>query len=151
VVSEPALNAPARIRPCRPHEAAAVLDLLRRADATPSPTDTAESLASLLAEPQAVLLVAEAGGGIVGSVIAGWDGWRGNIYRLAVAPEHRRRGIAAALLGAADRWLADRGARRFTALVEHAHPWATGFWDSPAANGYARDPRIIRYVKTLPA
>ena len=54
-------------------------------------------------------------------------------------------------MAAADRWLADRGARRFTALVEHDHPWAIGFWDSPAADGYARDPRMLRYVKTLPA
>lgn len=31
---------------------------------------------------------------IVGSVIATWDGWRRSIYRLLVAPSHRRQGLA---------------------------------------------------------
>ena len=35
---------------------------------------------------------------IVGSVIAGWDGWRCHLYRLAVAPARRREGIGRALL-----------------------------------------------------
>ena len=40
------------------------------------------------------LLVAELGGAVVGAVIAGFDGVRGWIYHLAVAPAQRRRGIA---------------------------------------------------------
>src|SRR5207249_4742095 len=36
------------------------------------------------------LLVAEVDGALVGTLIAGWDGWRGNMYRLAVLPSHRR-------------------------------------------------------------
>src|SRR5206468_3003753 len=72
------------IRPARPGEAAAVIDLWRRAEAIPSLTDTPEGLARLFRTPSAVLLVAVDGDSIVGSVIAGWDGWRGNLYRLAV-------------------------------------------------------------------
>jgi hypothetical protein len=40
----------------------------------------------LISEPAASLLVATIDNQIVGSVIGGWDGWRGNIYRLAVTP-----------------------------------------------------------------
>jgi len=36
-----------------------------------------------------VVLFAEEEGHIVGTVIGGFDGWRGNIYRLAVHPEHQ--------------------------------------------------------------
>ena len=87
---------------------------------------------------------------IVGSVIGGWDGWRGNIYRLAVAPEARRHGVAAALVREVSARLArEKGARRITALVEKAHPDAVGFWDSMASEGYVFDPRIVRYVKTV--
>jgi ribosomal protein S18 acetylase RimI-like enzyme len=41
--------------------------------------------------------VAEGDGEIVGALIAAWDGWRGNMYRLAVREGHRREGIGLAL------------------------------------------------------
>lgn len=138
-----------RIRPARPDEVEAVLALWREADASPSPTDTGDEVLKLLREPAAVLLVAEVEERIVGTVIGGWDGWRGNIYRLAVAPGHRRRGLARLLVAEADRSLHRMGARRITALVEGDHPWATDFWDSLAAAGYRHDERMRRYVKTL--
>lgn len=137
------------IRPCRAEECPAVLDLWRRAGATPSATDNLAQVAQLLGEPQAVLLVARHDELIVGSVIGGWDGWRGNIYRLAVLPEYQRQGIARALVRAVETILAEKGARRLSALVEHQRPWAVGFWDALASIGYHQDPRMIRYVKIL--
>ena len=143
------MAAAARIRPARPDEVEQVLALWREADTTPSPTDNREEVLKLLAEPAAVLLVAEAEGRLVGTVIGGWDGWRGNIYRLAVSPTCRRRGLARALVAEADRLLYRMGARRITALVEGDHPWATDFWDSLAASGYRHDERMRRYVKSF--
>ena len=137
------------MRKGRPEDIERVLELWRQAEATPSATDTRESLTRLLAEPTAVLLVAEADGRVVGTVIGGWDGWRGNIYRLAVLPEYRRRGIAGALMREVDAVLAGLGARRITALVEGDHPWATDFWDSLATSGYRYDEGMRRYVKTF--
>jgi ribosomal protein S18 acetylase RimI-like enzyme len=141
--------ADAVIRPARSEEVEQVLGLWREAETTPSITDTREEVLKLLAEPAAVLLVAEADGRLVGTVIGGWDGWRGNIYRLAVAPGYRRRGLARLLVAEADRSLHRLGARRITALVEGDHPWATDFWDSLAASGYRYDEGMRRYVKTL--
>src|SRR5205823_5288386 len=87
------------IRPCRAEECEAVLALWRRAGAIPSATDTLEELTRLVrSEHGNGFLVAVQAGAIVGSVIGGWDGWRGNIYRLAVAPEARRRGLARRLV-----------------------------------------------------
>ena len=141
--------AEAVIRPARSEEVEQVLGLWREAETTPSVTDTREEVLKLLAEPAAVLLVAEAEGRLVGTVIGGWDGWRGNIYRLAVAPGYRRRGLARLLVAEADRSLHRMGARRITALVEGDHPWATDFWDSLATSGYRYDEGMRRYVKTL--
>ena len=126
-----------------------MLELWARAGASPTLTDTPEVLAQLLESTQSVLLLAEIDGGLAGTVIGGWDGWRGNIYRLAVAPGYRRRGLARLLVAEADRSLHRMGARRITALVEGDHPWATDFWDSLAASGYRYDEGMRRYVKTL--
>lgn len=137
------------IRRGGPDDIQVVLALWAEAGATPKPTDTQEGLAQLLASPQSILLLAEADGRVVGTVVGGWDGWRGNIYRLAVSPEYRRRGIASGLMLQVDTVLARLGAQRITALVERDHPWAVGFWNALERAGYRRDPTMTRYVKTL--
>jgi ribosomal protein S18 acetylase RimI-like enzyme len=124
----------------------AVLGLWRQAEATPSVTDTAADLCRAITLASARVLVAEADGRIVGSIIGTFDGWRGNIYRLAVHPSYRRRGIARALAAEVEKWLVQQGARRVTALVEKKHPWATGFWETV---GYRVDDRIARHVRSL--
>ena len=114
---------------------AAVLTLWERArSAAASTPDTPETVARLLTTGPGSLLVAERGpdGAIVGALIAAWDGWRGNMYRLAVDPAHRRAGVGLALV---------RALRRVTALVAHDEPDAVGLW---AASGYARDADIAR-------
>ena len=127
-------------------EADAVVALWQACDAIPSVTDDPGSVRALLARDPEALLLAEAGGELIGSVIAGWDGWRGNIYRLAVRPSHRRQGIAMALVREAEHRLAARGARRVSALVVEAEEHAVRFW---RAAGYDLDARIARFVRTL--
>ncbi len=132
------------IRRVAPDEAATLLELWRAAEATPSVTDTLEDLQRALAHPALACFIAEADGRAAGSIMAGFDGWRGFIYRLAVRPELRRRGIARRLVDAAHDMFAQWGARRITALVETDHPWATSFWH---AVGYVPDQRIARFVR----
>ncbi len=121
----------------RDDELAAVLRLWDAAGVTPpNVSDSIEGLTRLIREPAALLLVATIGDQIVGSVIGGWDGWRGNIYRLAVAPEYRRRGIARRLAAEVSRELFAKGATRLSALVEHEHQWAMDFWNSVCDLGY---------------
>jgi hypothetical protein len=45
-------------------------------------------LRRVVANGTANVLVAEVEGQIVGSIIGTFDGWRGNIYRLAVHPNY---------------------------------------------------------------
>ncbi len=76
-------------------------------------------LTRVVAVPHAVLFVAvDRRGAIVGSVIATFDGWRGNVYRMAVDPALRRGGLGRRLAGAAEDWLRNEGAVRLSALVE---------------------------------
>ncbi len=64
------------IRPSRAEDVEAVLELWRQAEATPSVTDTAADLRRLVAAGAASVLVAEAEGRLVGSIIGTFDGWR---------------------------------------------------------------------------
>jgi ribosomal protein S18 acetylase RimI-like enzyme len=134
------------IRACRLEDIGVVLELWRQADATPGVTDTADDLRRALAESPAHVLVADVGGRLVGSIIGVFDGWRGNIYRLAVHPGHRRQGIARALVAEVEERLARQGAKRITALVEKDHPGAMTFWE---AVGYRVDERVVRRVRNL--
>ena len=136
------------VRPCGASEYVDVLNLWREAEATPSATDDAAGLARLTEQGGGQLLVAEEDGSVVGTIIAGWDGWRGNMYRLAVLPGRRRSGAATALVREAERLLALGGARRLSILVKHEDPRAGAVWDSLEGAGYARDPRMSRIVKT---
>jgi ribosomal protein S18 acetylase RimI-like enzyme len=106
----------------------AILDLWNRAGTEPGHTDDIESLTKLIAHDPGAVLVAVEDEAIAGSVIAAWDGWRGTIYRLAVAPSHRRRGLGTVLVNAAVKRLRTVGAVRLQAIVVETDLRATGFW-----------------------
>lgn len=116
------------------------------AEAEPTVADDRISLARLFERDTEALLVAERDGAIIGTLVAAWDGWRGNMYRLAVRSASRRAGIAIALVRAGEERLIALGAQRITALVVGSHDDATGFW---VAAGYELDVRMARYVKTI--
>lgn len=90
------------------------------------------------------LIVAEADGGVVGTVIAGWDGWRGSIYRLAVGPDQRRRGLGQALLQAAEDRLTALGGRRLHAIVVESNDNAVAFW---TASDWEHQAGQLRFAK----
>ena len=139
----------AHVRAAGPGDIPAVLALWDGARSPNASTpDTPDALERLLATGPGALLVAEdgSGGAIVGALVAGWDGWRGNMYRLAVEASHRRQGIGLALVRAGEARLRALGARRITALVAHEDADAVGLW---AAAGYARDETIVRFVRAL--
>lgn len=132
------------IRECRREEAPDVLRLWREADATVSVTDTADDVKTAIECPAALILVAVAERRIIGTVIGTFDGWRGNIYRMAVHPDHQRQGVARALLGGLESFFDSRGVKRITALVENGHSLAVGFWK---AADYQLHEGMARYYR----
>jgi ribosomal protein S18 acetylase RimI-like enzyme len=122
-----------------------VLALWAGAGAHPTTTDDPPSVTGLIERDADALLVAEIDGRMVGTLMATWDGWRGNMYRLAVLPDVRRRGVATALVREGERRLSALGCRRVTALVADADEGAAEFW---VGVDYDRYP-MKRYVRTL--
>jgi ribosomal protein S18 acetylase RimI-like enzyme len=127
-------------------EAEALLELWRASGSSPSNTDDVENVRTAVERGGSSVLVAEADGRIVGSLMAMWDGWRGNMYRLAVLPEHRRGGIATALVREGERRLRERGARRLAAIVLIEEPGAAEFWEHA---GYAFQAEAGRFTKIV--
>jgi ribosomal protein S18 acetylase RimI-like enzyme len=131
------------IRDARPGETDMVTALWRAAYGSAPPRSIQEDIPVLLNHgPAARLLLAEDDGRVAGSLIVTFDGWRGNMYRLAVHPDYTRRGIASRLVEEAHAWLREQGCRRITALVEGDHDYATSFWESA---GYRHDEGMRRY------
>ncbi len=64
-----------------------------------------------------LFLVAAARGRVIGTVLGGFDGRRGLIYHLAVAPDFRRRGIATRLMDEVEERLRAKGCLRCYLLV----------------------------------
>ena len=106
----------------------AVLKLWRLSEARPSATDSEQAVRQLLDRDRESLLVASAG----------------EVYRLAVHPGWRRRGVAMALIRAGEERLRSLGAVRLTAIVAGDEPAATTLW---AAAGYERQADTSRFVR----
>ncbi|MFC9178373.1 MULTISPECIES: GNAT family N-acetyltransferase [Streptomyces] len=109
-------------------------------------SDDGDGVARLVERDPDALILAERDGTLVGTVIAGFDGWRCHLYRLAVHPEQRRRGVGGALLAAAEERFAALGGRRADAMVLDRNELAQHAW---RAAGYGPQPQWSRWVKHL--
>ncbi|WP_461061387.1 GNAT family N-acetyltransferase [Streptomyces pseudoechinosporeus] len=74
------------------------------------------------------------------------DGWRCHLYRLAVHPSQRRRGVGSALLAAVEERFVRLGGRRGDAMVLKRNESAHHAW---RAAGYTPEEHWRRWVKPL--
>ncbi|MBC2902681.1 GNAT family N-acetyltransferase [Streptomyces cupreus] len=135
-----------RIRPAGPGDLDTVLAFWKVAAEGTSISDDRDGVERLVGRDPEALILAERGGELVGTVIAGFDGWRCHLYRLAVHPGHRRQGIGTALLAAAEERFVRLGGRRGDAMVLQRNERAHHAW---RAAGYAPQDQWLRWVKPL--
>lgn len=133
-------------RPARVEDVARILAFWEEAaenDARPSDdVATVETLVLRDAEALDIVVQRER---VVGTLISGWDGWRAHLYRLAVHPELRGRGIAGELLRRAENRLVRLGARRLDAMVLEQNGLGQSFW---AAAGFGPQAEWRRWVRS---
>lgn len=92
-------------------------------------SDQPNEIVKKLARDPGLFIVAEYENQLVGTVIAGFDGRRGLIYHLAVAPEHRNRGIASRLMDEVEKRLLSLGCIRCYLLVTPENQNAIDFYE----------------------
>lgn len=110
------------------------------------PADSAQAIEALITRDPEALILALDDATVVGSIIAGWDGWRCHLYRLAVAPTHRRQGLGRTLIEAAEERFRRLGGTRADAMVLIDNELAHNAW---RACGYAAQPEWSRWIKPL--
>ena len=92
-----------------------------------------------LAVQRDLFLVGDLRGEIVGTVMAGFDGHRGWVHLVAVAPRHRQRGFGRALMTEAERRLRDIGCTKINLQVRATNQGVISFYESL---GYAVEERV---------
>jgi ribosomal protein S18 acetylase RimI-like enzyme len=101
--------------------------------------DPARVIRDKLAVQRELFFVALLDGALVGTVLGGYDGHRGWVYSLAVAPQTRRRGVGTALMRHVERELATRGCPKINLQVLASNAGTVEFYRKL---GYAAEERI---------
>ena len=128
------------VRPYRPADREAVLSLWQRAFGYPEARNRPERvLDDKLALDDGLLLVAEHEARLLGTILAGYDGHRGWLYRAAVLPESRGQGTGRALVQAAEAELRARGCAKINLQTHADNTEAVRFW---ARLGYLEEARV---------
>jgi ribosomal protein S18 acetylase RimI-like enzyme len=94
-------------------------------------------LARLARRNPGLVLVAAEGSRVIGSALGAWDGRRGWVYHLAVAPSHRGQGIATRLVDQVEEGLRALGCRKVNVMVRPDSDGGTAFWSH---RGYEAGP-----------
>ena len=136
------------IRTFEERDRQAVVDLWLEAFPGEPPYNASDAMIDrkLRVQPE-LFLVATADGALVGTVMAGYDGVRGWIHRLAVRSAARRTDVGTALLRAAEAGLEAMGCPKVNLQVRARNAAVIAFYE---AAGYRVEDNIsmARHVKT---
>jgi ribosomal protein S18 acetylase RimI-like enzyme len=134
-----------QVRPFRVEDEAAVVLLWRQCDLVRPWNDPRKDIWRKLQVRPDLFLVGALGGQIVATVMAGYEGHRGWLNYVAVAPEHQRLGLGRAIITAAERLLQQAGCPKINLQVRTVNDRAIEFY---RRLGYAID-EVVSMGKRL--
>ena len=106
-----------KLRPYADADEGAVVELWRRCELTRPWNDPHKDIQRKLTTQPELFLVGELEGRIVATAMAGFDGHRGWVNYLAVAPEHRAKGYGRLLMRHVEERLTARGCPKLNLQV----------------------------------
>jgi ribosomal protein S18 acetylase RimI-like enzyme len=119
------------IRAYRSADHDAVVELWERVFPNPEPrNDPVKNIQHKLTVQPELFLLALIDFRVVGTCMAGFDGHRGWVHLVGVAPEHRRAGVGSALMRRAEALLTRIGCPKLNLQVRGTTPEAAGFYES---------------------
>jgi ribosomal protein S18 acetylase RimI-like enzyme len=92
--------------------------------------DPRRDIADARRNPTSTILVAHDGEAVVGSVMAGYEGHRGYLYYVAVAPDRQGTGLGRQVVVAAEDWLEQTGAQKVRLMVRTTNTAVLGFYEN---------------------
>jgi ribosomal protein S18 acetylase RimI-like enzyme len=116
------------VRPFQAGDEEAVIDLWRRCDLVRPNNDPRKDIQRKLKVRPDLFLVGVQEGRIIASVMAGYEGHRGWLNYVAVAPDLRRRGFARQIIEEAERLLRAAGCAKINLQVRTTNRQAIEFY-----------------------
>jgi len=135
------------IRAFRKGDEDAVVALWQECGLTRPWNDPRRDIARKLTVQPELFLVGELGGKVIATLMAGYEGHRGWVNYLAVAPEHRRQGFGRTLMQEAEERLLALGCPKLNIQVRNSNAEALGFY---RGIGYVRDEAISLGKRLIP-
>ena len=134
------------VRRIRDGEEEAVVELWRVCGLTRPWNDPYDDIGSARTNvsSEIFLAITSNGGGIAGSVMAGYDGHRGWVYYVAVAPEYRAQRLGKRLMRHAETWLRKLGARKVMLMIREDNEEVRRFYESL---GYGIEKRTVMSLR----
>ena len=136
-----------RIRPYANADLAQVVALWQACDLTRPWNDPVKDIARKQGVRPEWFLVGELDGAVIASAMFGYDGHRGWINYLAVAPGHRARGHARALIAQGEALLLTAGCPKINLQVRSSNAQVIGFYQSL---GYGQDDVLSLGKRLIP-
>lgn len=116
------------VRPASDADRAGVVALWHACGLTRPWNDPNADFARAVGGTSSAVLVSEAEGALIGTVMVGDDGHRGWVYYLAVAPAARGSGYGRQLMAAAEAWSRARSCPKLQLMVRTDNVAALGFY-----------------------
>jgi len=136
-----------QIRPYCPADEDAVVALWHACGLTRPWNDPRKDIARKLTEQPELFLVGTIASGLIATAMAGYDGHRGWVNYLAVAPAHRKQEHGRALMFQAERLLMERGCPKLNLQIRSTNSDVIAFYRTL---GYAPDDVVSMGKRLIP-